>query len=545
MDDSAERTKIEWREWGDAAFEEAQAADKPILLSLSARWCSWCHEMDETTYAVPTLAANVNDSFVPVRADIDRHPRVRERYNMGGFPTTVFLTPEGEHLTGATFLDANTMRQVVGQVRDLWEHKGREAAQVPRTVRDQNPPSGAVTDEIERLMVGQIEDQFDPTNGGWGDDAKFPLPRTVEFALKRDRERALSTLSPITANLYDDYDGGFFRYAGTREWNDIHREKMLDLNAALLRTYANAYLYTGEERYRDPAAKTVEYLTTTLWEGDAFGGSQQPGDDYYEGDASDRESAEAPAIDFTAFADRNALAADALLTFAGYTDDEHARRYAERTLDFLSTYIEDGAVVHYRDGDEVGEHGLLADQATVTQAFVTAAQVLGGEEYLETARSVADHAIETLQVDDGAFVDGPREGPGLLDRELRPVDDNAVFADALVDLAILTGDSSYEKTAREALGAFAGAADRIGVQVAGYATAASRLCRTPLQVVVTDEPGSNLHRAALRLADHEKVIVLDTDGEYDRGTARLVDGETESDPATSPAELSELAASFF
>ncbi|MFH5799816.1 DUF255 domain-containing protein [Haladaptatus sp. CMAA 1911] len=546
MDQSAERTKIEWREWGDAAFEEARDADKPILLSLSARWCSWCHEMDEKTYAVPTLAANVNDSFVPIRADIDRHPRVRERYNMGGFPTTVFLTPEGEHLTGATFLDANTMRQVVGQVRDLWEHKGRDASQVPRNVRDQNPPSGEVTDEIERLLVGQLEDRFDPTNGGWGDDAKFPLPRTVEFALKRDRERALATLSSITANLYDDYEGGFFRYAGTREWNDVHREKMLDVNAALLRTYANAYLYTGEERYHDPAAKTVEYLTTTLWEGDAFGGSQRPGDGYYEGDASDRESEGAPAVDFTAFADRNALVADALLTYVAYTDDEHARRYAERTLDFLSSYVEDGAVVHYRDGDEEGERGLLADQAAVIRAFVTAAQVLGNErDYLDTARAVADHTIDTLQTDDGAFVDGPEEGPGLLDRSLRPVDDNATIADALVDLAILTGEESYEIAARDAVGAFAGAADRIGVQVAVYATAASRLCRPPLRVVVATEPGSNLHRAALRLADHEKVVVLDPDGEYERGTARLVDGETVSEPAASPAELSELASSFF
>nr|WP_223301748.1 hypothetical protein [Haladaptatus sp. R4] len=119
------------------------------------------------------------------------------------------------------------------------------------------------------------------------------------------------------------------------------------------------------------------------------------------------------------------------------------------------------------------------------------------------------------------------------------------MADALVDLTVLTSDSSYEEAAREAVGAFAGAADRIGVQVAGYATAASRLCRPPLQVVVADEPGSNLHRAALRLADHEKVVVLAPDGEYERGTARLIDGENESDPATSPAELSELASSFF
>ncbi|WP_458185010.1 DUF255 domain-containing protein [Haladaptatus sp. NG-WS-4] len=545
MDESAERTKIEWREWGEEAFEEAQDADKPILLSLSARWCSWCHEMDETTYSVPTLAANVNDSFVPVRVDIDRQPRVRERYNVGGFPSTVFLTPEGEHLTGATFLDSDTMRQVIGQVRDLWKHQGQDAAQVPRNVRDQNPPAGEVTEEIERLLVGQIEDRFDATHGGWGDDAKFPLPRTVEFALKRDRERALATLSPITANLFDDYEGGFFRYAGIRDWRDVHHEKMLDSNAALVRAYANAYLYTGEERYRDPAEKTIEYLTTTLWQGEAFGGSQQPGEDYYDGDASDRESADAPAVDSTAFADWNALAADALLTYAAYTDDERARRYAERTLDYLETLVEDGVVVHYRanDGREKGERGLLADHAHVTRAFATAAQVLGGE-YVDTARTVADYAIETLQQDDGAFVDGPKAGAGLLDRPLRPIDGNAALADVLVDLSILTDDSVYEERAREAVGAFAGAADRIGVQVAGYATAASRLTRPPLRIVVATPSGSDLHRAALRVADHEKVVIPNAD-DFEPDTARLVTDEVVSDPASTPQELSELASSLF
>ncbi|WP_435155259.1 DUF255 domain-containing protein [Haladaptatus sp. DFWS20] len=559
MDESAERTKIEWREWGDEAFEEAEDANKPILLSLSARWCSWCHEMDETTYSIPTLAANVNDSFVPIRVDIDRHPRVRERYNMGGFPTTVFLTPEGDHLTGATFLDANTMRQVVGQVRDLWKHKGREAAQVPRNVRDQNPPAGDVTEDIERLLVGQVEDRFDATHGGWGDDAKFPLPRTIEFALKRDRERALATLSPITANLFDDYEGGFFRYAGTRDWNDIHHEKVLDANAALVRAYANAYLYTGEERYRTPAEKTIEYLTTTLWNGEAFGGSQQPGDGYYEGDASDRESEDAPAIDLTAFADWNALAADALLTFTAYTDDDHARRYAERTLDYLVPLVDDGAVVHYRNPDENGaepvESGLLADQAYGIRAFVTAVQVLGDEGsdgddtgYLDTAREVADHTIDTLQQDDGAFIDGPMEGPGLLDRPLRPVDGNAALADALVDLSILADEPLYEETAREAVGAFAGAADRIGVQVAGYGTAAARVCRRPLQIAVATPPGSDLHRAGLRIADHEKVVVPNAgsaDDSFEDGHAYLVSEGTVSDPASTPAELNELAAGFF
>lgn len=97
MDDP---TRVEWREWGQAAFDEAAAADIPVLLSLTATWCDHCHEMDAETYAEPRIAANINDSFVPIRVDVDRQPRVRDRYNMGGFPSTVFLAPNGEVLTG-------------------------------------------------------------------------------------------------------------------------------------------------------------------------------------------------------------------------------------------------------------------------------------------------------------------------------------------------------------------------------------------------------------------------------------------------------------
>ncbi|WP_433623096.1 DUF255 domain-containing protein [Halomicrococcus sp. NG-SE-24] len=557
MDESAERTKVEWREWGEDAFEEAQEADKPVLLSLSATWCSWCHEMDEETYSVPTLAANVNDSFVPVRVDVDRNPRVRERYNVGGFPSTVFCTPSGDHLTGATYLGPDAMRQVLGRVRDLWNQKGEEAAQVPRSLRDQNPPGGEVTADIERNVAGQLTEKYDATHGGWGDDAKFPLPRTVEFGLKRERETALGTLAAVREHLFDDYDGGFFRYAGQRDWSDVHHEKVLDANAALLRAYANAYLYTGDDDHREVAGKTVEYLTTTLWrdETGAFGGSQRPDDDYYAGSPSDREGADSPAVDPTAFADWNALAADALLTYHAYTDDERARRYAERTLAFLDGMVEDGAVVHYRAGDErdgTGERGLLADQAHVAAAFATAAQVLGTDgTYLDTARAVADHAVETLQNDElGAFVDGPVEGPGLLDWPLRPVDGNAAMASALVDLWALTGEERYRSVARDAVGAFAGAADRLDVQVAGYATAAARLVDAPLRIDVAAPAGSDLHRAALRVADHEKVVVpsaheAGVDEEYEAGHAYVVAGGDVSGPVATPEELSERVADLF
>ncbi|OYR79669.1 thioredoxin domain protein, partial [Halorubrum sp. E3] len=106
----SDETRVEWRDWGPEAFAEADERDRPVLLSLSATWCEGCHEMDAITYAEPRIAANVNEGFVPVRVDVDRHPRVRERYNMGGFPTTAFLTPEGKLLTGAGYLDVDGMR---------------------------------------------------------------------------------------------------------------------------------------------------------------------------------------------------------------------------------------------------------------------------------------------------------------------------------------------------------------------------------------------------------------------------------------------------
>ncbi|MFC4357221.1 DUF255 domain-containing protein [Halobium salinum] len=527
MDDD---TRVEWREWGAEAFAEADRTGKPVLLSLSATWCGDCHEMDVETYAEPRIAANVNDGFVPVRVDVDRHPRVRERYNMGGFPSTVFTTPSGKLLTGATYLGPGGMRQVLDRVRETWDAKGESGGRVPRALAGEPTPRGPVDDRIEAHVAGQLGDKYDGEFAGWGSDAKFPLPRTVEFALKREREQALRTLDAITRNLSDGVAGGFFRYAGARNWGDVNHEKLLDSNAALLRAFANAYLYTGDESYRDTADAAVDFLTDGLWTGVAFGGSVGPagGRSYYELDAEERESATGPRRDLTAYAGANALAVDALLTYHAYTDDERTREYAERTMAYLEDELlvdpesladderfADGAVdadapglavVHYRESDEVGEAGLLADQARVAAAFARAETVLG--EGLDVARDAADYALATLFDDEeGSFRDGPAAGPGLLDRPLRPLDDTVEMADALLDLAVLADDPRYREVAREAVGAFAGAWDRIGVQVAGYGAVAGRLCRDPLVVALDAPVGSDLHRAALRVADHEKVVV--------------------------------------
>ena len=547
----SDETRVEWRDWGSAAFAEADARDRPVLLSLSAAWCADCREMDANTYAEPRIAANLNDGFVPVRVDADRRPRVRERYNAGGFPTTALLTPEGTLLAGAGYLDVGEMRRALESVRTTWTDEGREAGRVPRALAADLPPRGELTGAVESHLAGQLEATYDDTHAGWGTEAKFPLPHAVEFALKRDRDRALRTLDAVRDHLADGVAGGFFRYAGTRDWSDIAYEKPIDTTAAVTRAFANAYLYTGEEAYLDPALDAVGFLTDDLWTGEGVGGSLGPGlgRAYYAAPAAERADRDPPRRDPTVFAGGNALAADALLAVAAYTDDKHAREYADRILDGLERDLidaETGVVTRYRDGGEAGPSDLLEDAARVVGAFVRAAGVRG--EGVEVARAVADRAIDRLRVD-GSFVDGPRSGPGLLDRPFRPLDANAEMAAALCDLAALTGADCYREIARETAAAFAGAAERLSVQVAGYGSLVGRLRRGTTVIAVGTEPGSDLHRAAWRVADHEKVVAPNAHADdapaprpVPEGTAVVLAGDAASEPAETPAELLERVA---
>lgn len=519
-------TLVEWREWGPAPFEEAHAAGRPVLLSITTPWCEWCETMDRGAYSNPAVAANVHDDFVPIRVDADRRPQVRDRYTMGGFPSTVFLTPAGEVITGATYMDTETLRSVLERVRESWSTD--DAGQVPRALRDTEPSHGELDERIEEHMTGQVQAAYDEEFGGWGNGAKFPLPRTIEFALKRDRPRALRTLEAIATHLFDTYDGGFYRYAETRDWSDLHREKVLDTNAAICRAFTTAFLYTGDEQYRKPAQRTIDYLTTTLRTDHAFAGSQAASE-YYTLAPAEREEQQPPPIDETVFAGRNALAIDALCQFHAVTDHDGARRFAERALSHvLDALVEDGVVHHY-DG---GPTGLLVDQARLLGALTTAAQTLDPG-YLEPARDVADWTIEQRRDSDGRFLDGSREGSALLDRPLRPLDATADLADALIDLAVLT-DDGYRETARTALSAFADAHDRMGVEVARYASAVTRLVTPPLVIEIADDPGSDLHRAALRVADHEKVVRF---SDRSAGTATVITDGERSDPVRSPESL--------
>jgi len=304
--------EIRWRSWGDEVFREAQTAGKPVLLSLSAVWCHWCHVMDETTYSDRRVIELINNRFIPTRVDNDRRPDVNRRYNMGGWPTTAFLTETGDVITGATYLPAENMLDALRRVDEVYGTQRQElvqrgAAQRAATLRqlraaaqaeerervDAAPPEldaetatagtppaagprspladtlGLESEELEWALgvVADVREQaslaFDAVNGGFGSEPKFPQAEVLSFLLLRLCSAADERLDEIVTttldhmadgDMYDRAENGFFRYATQRDWTVPHYEKMLEDNSRLARVYLDAAAIHGERGGDDAAA---------------------------------------------------------------------------------------------------------------------------------------------------------------------------------------------------------------------------------------------------------------------------------------------------
>src|SRR5882672_10847440 len=129
--------EIKWQDWSKDAFEKAKLEQKPILLDIFGSWCHWCHVMDKTSYSDAAVADFVNKNFVAVRVDTDKRPDVNRRYNMGGWPSTVFLTPEGEIIHGGTYVPPEEMWQALNGVDEVWSTKREEISQRVAELRTQ------------------------------------------------------------------------------------------------------------------------------------------------------------------------------------------------------------------------------------------------------------------------------------------------------------------------------------------------------------------------------------------------------------------------
>lgn len=493
--------EIEWQPWGEGAFQRAEGEGKPILLSISAVWCHWCHVMDETSYSDRAVIDLINKRFVPVRVDSDRNPDINRRYNQGGWPTTAFLDARGTLLAGATYIPPEAMRAALERISELYANHEIEVA-------EQDPDHLFPAAKTVGLDLGMVEESgaqilraWDRAHGGLGREPKFPQTEALALALELYADEGnteylvfarTSLEAMIRGNLLDKVEGGFFRYSTTRDWSIPHYEKMLSDNAGLVSVLLKAYNATGAEIFRRTAGETADFIVRTLSDGASrFYGSQDADERYYLLGAAERAGLSPPPVDTTVYSDLAARAAVSLLAEGTALGRPEHVALALSSLEFLwsESYLPGEGMAHYHDG-RAHRRGLLHDNVEAAAAFLSAFAHGGGNHHLERAGSLL-----RIVMDD--HWDGERSlfldtAPGSNLPGLRPIPaepgGQARAAEALLLYASLSGEEEWRERAGAALSATGGMAAAYGILAADFARAVNLYLRGPVLVKIAGEP---------------------------------------------------------
>jgi uncharacterized protein len=507
---------VDWYAWGDEAFAKARAEDRPILLSVGYAACHWCHVMEHESFEDADTARLMNERFVSVKVDREERPDVDALYmdavvwmtGQGGWPMTVFLTPEGEPFLGGTYFPPEprhglpSFRQVLVAVSDAYRDRRGDVVRQARDLTERVRESGRIdasreplTDSLLGEAVRGLREGFDPEWGGWGRAPKFPQASTLELLLRRgELEPVRKTLDAMArGGMYDLLGGGFHRYSVDERWLVPHFEKMLYDNALLVPAYLHGWLITGEPRWREIVEETAEYMLRELaLDEDGFASAQDADTDGVEGLTftwtrddgvpeeflepfehdryivrgelppelrrrlyERREERPKPARDDKAVTAWNGLAIAALAEAGRYLDRpewiDAARRCAEFVLGPLST--SNGRLYRtYRAG--VAKHtGFLDDYADVAHGLYELHVATGELRWLEESRRLATLAVELFADEErGGFFRSPVDGEQLVART-KDLDDhptpsgNSMLAHVLLRLSRIYGDDELERRA--------------------------------------------------------------------------------------------------
>ncbi|HLN93560.1 MAG TPA: thioredoxin domain-containing protein, partial [Thermoanaerobaculia bacterium] len=289
---------VDWYPWGDEAFGRARTENKPIFLSIGYSTCHWCHVMERESFENEAIAELLNRNFVPIKVDREERPDVDDVYmtavqtmtGSGGWPLSLFLTPEGRPFYGGTYFPPDDrfgrpgFPALLRAISDAWKTRRAELEDsAGRLVEhldlaDRGPASGrevggASLDNAARALATE----FDPRNGGFGGAPKFPPAMRLEFLVRhflrtgepKAREMVETTLEKMAAGgLYDHVGGGFHRYSTDAKWLVPHFEKMLYDNALLARAYLLAYRAFGNADFARVARETLDYLLAEMTPGE-------------------------------------------------------------------------------------------------------------------------------------------------------------------------------------------------------------------------------------------------------------------------------------
>ena len=282
---------IDWYPWSDEAFEAARKEDKPVFLTSGAVWCHWCHVMSKESFDDEETAKLLNQYYICIKLDRDEKPDIDRRFQNavaamgfgGGWPLSVFLTPDKKPFFGGTYFPPEDsferpgFKKVLKTMADFYKSKRADIDEVGRKIMDslRQPPleMGEVKEASVQEAVMDILYRFDTLHGGFGSAPKFPMPGAVEFLIGRFFVTKMESLgfslrktleSMAKGGFYDQVGGGFHRYSVDASWTIPHFEKMADDNAWHLRNYAEAYSVFGDSSFREVAEGTIRFIRSVL-----------------------------------------------------------------------------------------------------------------------------------------------------------------------------------------------------------------------------------------------------------------------------------------
>lgn len=480
---------VDWYPWGPEALGRAREEDRPILLSVGYSACHWCHVMEHESFEDPETARLMNEHFVNVKVDREERPDIDSLYmgavqqmtGHGGWPMTVFLTPDGAPFFGGTYFPPQprhglpSFRQVLLGVSDAYRTRRDEvegSADELRQVLEQSaalrPPATRLDPALLDRAFEQLAARFDARHGGFGGAPKFPQPMILEFLLRywhrtgnADALRMTDfTLARMAAGgMYDQIGGGFHRYSTDAHWLVPHFEKMLYDNALLSRVYLHAFQATGEDEHRRSAEEVLRYVMREM---------RSPEGGFFSAQDADSEGEEGRFYVWTPDEVDARLGPEDGPLFRRFYDITEAGNWegtsiphVERSPDAVAAeagvspeqlrdVLRRGRETLYQARAERvwpgrDDKALAAWNAMMLASFADAARVLGSDEYREVAVASAEFLLRELRRD-GRLLRTYKDGRAKIGAFL---DDHALLVEALIALYGATFDPRWVREARE------------------------------------------------------------------------------------------------
>ncbi len=482
---------VDWYPWGPEALETARREDKPIFLSVGYAACHWCHVMEHESFENEQIAEQLNEHFVCIKVDREERPDLDHLYmnalqiylqmvgspQGGGWPLSMFLTPELQPFFGGTYWppDARYGRpgfmEVLGSVHKFWTERRSDTLEqgqrITQYLREMNGSATDTTTGLSSELLDQaesaLERQFDARHGGFGGAPKFPHSTDLRLLLRRwQRSGQAELLKMVRATLdhmaggglYDQLGGGFHRYSVDAEWLVPHFEKMLYDNAQLVRCYAEAYQVTGDENYARVVRETCDYVLREMTHAQgAFFSTQDADSEGVEGkfyvwtaaeirEVLGEQQAQRFNLVFSVSEQGNFEGKSILHTPRSLADcaqqlqcDEAALRVEidacrKQLLEVRSKRIWPGL------DDKV----LTSWNALMVDAMAYAAGAVGEPRYLAAAQAAADFVLTEMRQENGRLYHAWRNGEPKLAAYL---DDYTTLIDALVTLYEATFEERY------------------------------------------------------------------------------------------------------